>query len=79
MLLNVNLSCRQCKRKFSCIKSLQDSGKFRRDLFFRLRTHHVHIPLLRERLDDLPLLLDYFLEDAREKLGGKSLRIPVSC
>ncbi|MBU0664316.1 MAG: sigma-54 dependent transcriptional regulator [Proteobacteria bacterium] len=56
--------------------SLQESGRFRQDLFFRLRTHHVHIPPLRERLDDLPLLLDYFLEDAAKKLGKKKPAYP---
>ena len=39
---------------------LQKSGKFRKDLYFRLCAHHIHIPPLRERLDDLPLLLDSF-------------------
>jgi len=39
-------------------------GKFRNDLYFRLRTHQVHIPPLRERKDDLPLLLDHFLTTA---------------
>jgi len=58
------------------LDSLQDSGKFRRDLFFRLRTHHVHIPPLRERLDDLPLLLDYFLEDGARRLGKKKPAYP---
>ena len=56
--------------------TLQESGRFRQDLFFRLRTHHVHIPPLRERLDDLPLLLDYFLEDAGRKLGKKKPTYP---
>ncbi len=56
--------------------SLQESGKFRRDLFFRLRTHHIHIPPLRERLDDLPLLLDHFLEDASKKLLKKKPAYP---
>jgi DNA-binding NtrC family response regulator len=51
------------------LDSLQESGEFRKDLFFRLRTHHVHIPPLRERLDDLPLLLDYFLEEAAQRLN----------
>jgi len=50
------------------LDSLQESGEFRKDLFFRLRTHHVHIPPLRERLDDLPLLLDHFLEEAALRL-----------
>jgi len=61
------------------LDSLQESGKFRRDLFFRLRAHHVHIPPLRERMDDLPLLLDYLLEDGARRLGKKSHFIPVSC
>jgi DNA-binding NtrC family response regulator len=51
------------------LDSLQESGEFRQDLFFRLRTHHVHIPPLRDRLDDLPLLLDYFLEAAAGRLN----------
>jgi len=50
---------------------LQESGKFRKDLFYRLKVHHVHIPPLRERTDDLPLLIDHFLEEASKDLGKK--------
>jgi PAS domain S-box-containing protein len=39
-------------------------GKFRRDLYYRLCTHQVHIPPLRDRVEDIPMLLDYFIEDA---------------
>jgi DNA-binding NtrC family response regulator len=42
----------------------RDAGTFRKDLFYRLRAHHVHIPPLRERKDDIVLLLDHFLEQA---------------
>jgi DNA-binding NtrC family response regulator len=42
----------------------RDTGGFRKDLFYRLRAHHVHIPPLRERKDDIRLLLDHFLEEA---------------
>jgi DNA-binding NtrC family response regulator len=59
------------------LDSLQESGEFRQDLFFRLRTHHVHIPPLRDRLDDLPLLLDYFLEEAAERLNKPKPAYPV--
>jgi DNA-binding NtrC family response regulator len=43
---------------------MRKSGVFRKDLYYRLSTHHVHIPALRERLDDLPLLIDHFLSEA---------------
>jgi DNA-binding NtrC family response regulator len=36
-------------------------GEFRMDLFYRLNTHRIHLPPLRERLSDLPLLLDHFI------------------
>ena len=58
------------------LDTLQESGEFRQDLFFRLRTHHIHIPPLRERLDDLPLLIDHFLEEAAIRLGKKKPAYP---
>jgi DNA-binding NtrC family response regulator len=45
------------------------AGQFRRDLYFRLQTHQVEIPPLRERYEDLPLLLDHFLQQAAIELG----------
>ncbi|WP_321365844.1 sigma-54 dependent transcriptional regulator [uncultured Desulfuromusa sp.] len=47
------------------------AGMFRRDLYYRLYSHHIHLPSLRERKDDLPLLLDHFLTEASLKLGKK--------
>ncbi|MFO7559728.1 MAG: sigma-54 dependent transcriptional regulator [Desulfobacterales bacterium] len=49
--------------------SLQNLGTFRKDLLFRLKIHHVHIPPLRKRLDDIPLLLDHFLDEAAREFG----------
>lgn len=45
-----------------------DNPSFRRDLFYRLQTHHVHIPPLRKRLEDLPLLVDHFIKLAARQL-----------
>ncbi len=52
------------------------AGTFRRDLFYRLNSHHVHLPPLRERKEDLPLLLDALLERAAQQLGKKRPTIP---
>lgn len=54
----------------------QAAGEFRKDLFYRLRTHHVSLPPLRERKEDIPLLLTHFLEQAAEELGKKVPTVP---
>jgi len=53
------------------LQILLRTGEFRKDLFFRLQAHHVHIPPLRERMEDLPLLVDQCLEDAAQSFGKK--------
>lgn len=58
------------------LEALRTEGHFRADLFYRLSTHHVHLPPLRKRLDDLPLLLDHFLEKSAEALGKKKPTAP---
>jgi len=44
-------------------------GKFRDDLFYRLNVITIHIPPLRERLEDIPLLAEQFLESIAAELG----------
>ncbi|UCF98774.1 MAG: sigma-54-dependent Fis family transcriptional regulator [Spirochaetaceae bacterium] len=58
------------------LPELVASEQFRRDLYYRLQTYEIRIPPLRERKDDLPLLVDHFHSQAAEKLGKKKLSIP---
>jgi DNA-binding NtrC family response regulator len=44
-------------------------GEFREDLFFRLEVMHIHLPPLRDRHGDVPLLLDHFLKRYNEAYG----------
>ncbi len=53
------------------LQKLVAEGRFRKDLYFRLYAHRLLIPPLRERTEDLPLLLDHFLADAADEFGKK--------
>jgi two-component system response regulator FlrC len=53
-------------------KQIQEE-KFREDLYYRLNTIPVHLPPLRERKDDIPFLVDYFLRKYN-KIEGKTVK-----
>jgi len=54
------------------LKQLVADGKFRNDLYYRLNTHLVALPPLRNRKEDLPLLLEHFISQASKSLGIKA-------
>lgn len=51
------------------LESLVREGHFREDLFHRLNVIRVHLPSLRERREDIPLLMDHFLQQAAKELA----------
>ena len=51
------------------LRALQASGGFRKDLYYRLQAHHLHLPPLRERREDLPLLVAHFLAEGGPRAG----------
>jgi DNA-binding NtrC family response regulator len=47
-----------------------NEGRFRSDLFFRLAVVRLRVPPLRERLDDIPMLVEHFLDQLRQREGA---------
>src|SRR6185369_6148178 len=52
-----------------------NEGRFRLDLFFRLNVFPLHVPLLRERVSDIPALVDYFVTRFAARTGKKITQI----
>lgn len=53
----------------SDLASAASRGRFRQDLYYRLAVYRITLPPLRERLDDLPVLVRHFLDSAEEQTG----------
>ena len=52
--------------------------QFRKDLYYRLCIHEIHIPPLRDRYEDIPLLLEHFLQEAAQAYHKKPPSVTVS-
>ena len=58
------------------LEQLSKSGQYRPDLYYRLNVFPIHLPALRERVGDIPLLAPYFVRKFAANLGKKIDRIP---
>lgn len=59
------------------LAQLMEQNLFRKDLYYRLMVHHIHVPPLRERPEDLAVLLRHFAKITAEELGVKTPEIPA--
>jgi len=57
------------------LKDEVDKGVFREDLYYRLNVIQIHMPPLRERVDDIPRLVAFFVEKNTKQLGKENLEI----
>lgn len=74
-LYEINLTMRILAATNRKMQDLLKSGKFREDLYYRLNVVTLHLPALKERQEDIPLLADYFLQQFKEEHGRQVVGI----
>ncbi|MGH9966909.1 MAG: sigma 54-interacting transcriptional regulator [Pyrinomonadaceae bacterium] len=71
---NISVDVRIIAATSTNLKAAIANGTFRADLYFRLRVVPLHVPQLRQRIEDVDLLLDYFLRCHAERTGKQRRR-----
>jgi DNA-binding NtrC family response regulator len=74
-ITNIPLNVRIIAATNQDLELLMSEGKFREDLFYRLNVIPIHLPPLRERKSDIPILIDHFIKAMNSKLSKRLLGI----
>ena len=69
--VTINVDVRLVAATNQDLPSMVREGKFRQDLFYRLKVVPIHLPALRERRTDVPLLVNHFVQRFREETGKR--------
>jgi len=64
-----NVNVRLVAATNAALKEMMEEGKFRRDLYYRLSVVKIELPPLRERREDIPLLIEHFLKEFKNRDG----------
>lgn len=73
---SINVDVRIIAATNKDLKREVELGRFRKDLFYRLNVLPIYLPPLRERKIDIPILMDYFIENISKRLHKKPVQIP---
>ena len=72
----IQVSVRMIAATHRNLETMIAEGKFREDLFYRLNVFPIEIPPLRERREDIPLLVNYFVLKLAERMGKEIKSVP---
>lgn len=75
-ILKVDFRCVAATNKN--LEQLIEAGKFRSDLFYRLNVFHIELPPLRERRDDIPLLVNHFVRKFSSSMNKRITQVAPS-